>query len=159
MRRCVSVVAMIVMWCGVCVPTVSAADKGADVNGVVRALDAQYHLHGQRVPLMWMVNAVATVSTHGGVHGMQVVRYEGLPSSLDRGALVEMVRRQLDGGWSLMVRERSMGKGGEDNMVWTQAYGKDVRMLVMNLDGDELNLVQMQMNPETLAQWDKEKGY
>ncbi len=163
MRRIgVLTTAMIVCLCCLGVAASASAQDGG-FDGVVRAVDARYHVHGRRVPMMWAISLVARGYTHGGVRGLRVVEFEGLRSEINRGGLDEMVRSELGSGWSPMVRQRSLRQGSgqavtETSTVWVQPAGKRMRMVVVNLEGTELNLVRMELIPEALAKWDEKGG-
>ena len=131
----------------------SAASKSDGFDGLVRAVDARYHVHGSRAPMMWAVSLAARGFTHGGVRGMRVVTYEGFPEEVDRGEIEGMVRAQLGAEWMPMVRSRSEG---ESSLVYVQPDGERVRMVVVSLEKHELDMVRMEMNPEALARWERE---
>ena len=137
------------------VQEVLAAAGPHDFDTLRQALDGELHRRGKGVPMMWAVSLAARGFTGGGVRGLRVVQYEGLPEEAfaDRVALEKTVRRELGAEWSPMVRERS---AGETSLVYVQPAGKNVRMIVMDLEGRELNLVRMELSPEALARWERE---
>ncbi len=146
--------AMIVCLC--CLGLVaSEAATGDGFDGIVRQVEGRYHVHGKRVPMMWAVSLAARGFTHGGVRGLRVVEYEGVRAQIDQRWLDQTVRSELGNGWSAMVRDRSEK---ETSLVYVQAAPeKRVRMVVVSLDGTELNLVRVELSPEALARWE-EKG-
>ena len=132
--------------------------KAADIGSVQRTVDARYHVRGHAIPMMWMVSWVARGFTAGGVRGLDVVTYEHF--QLPHGdTLLPLVREQLGDEWSLMVRDHETTSGGEDDTVWVQPHGSRVRMLVVSLDGDELDLVQMDLTPKLLARWEQKHSH
>lgn len=145
--------AMLVCLC--CVGVAAAANgKGDGFDRLVGALNERYHVHGKGVPMMWAVSLAARGFTHGGVRGMRVVQYEQFPEGVDRAEMEGMVREHLGAAWSPMVRSRS---DAETSLVYMQPDGASTRMVVVNLEGRELNVVRMEMNPEALARWEKER--
>ena len=138
----------------------SAATKGDGFEGLVRAVNARYHVHETRVPMMWAVSLVARGVTHNGIRGMRVVTYEAFPADADRTEIETMVRSELGAGWSPMVRSVRPGSAaskGETSLVYVEPNGDQVRMVVVSLEGRELSLVRMEMNPEALARWQKDE--
>lgn len=135
----------------------ASSGKRVDLRTLEHALNSDYHLRGEHVPMMGLVSAFTHLATKGGVGGMRVVTYENLPASLDRDGVGKLVRGHLSESWSLMVRETTTSTG-EDEMVWVQPFGKRVRMLVVDLDGNEIDLVQMEMSPDALRKWESEHG-
>jgi hypothetical protein len=146
--------AMIVCLC--CIGMAASAAGGSNgFDGVVRAVNERYHVQGKGVPMMWAVSLVARGFTHGGVRGMRVVTYEHFPEGVDRGEIEGIVRTQLGSEWTPMVRSRSEG---ETSLVYVQPNGRWMRMVVVNVEGHELNAVRMEMDPEALARWEKDQG-
>ena len=148
-------IAVAVIALGFPVQEVLASAEPHGFDTLRRALDGELHRQGKGVPMMWAVSLAARGFTGGGVRGLRVVQYEGLPEEAfaDRVALEQTVRRELGAEWSPMVRERSEG---ETSLVYVQPAGKNVRMIVMDLEGRELNLVRMELSPEALARWERE---
>ncbi len=132
--------AMIVCLC--CVGMAASVEAAGDgFDGIVRQVETRYHVHGKRIPMMWAVSLAARGFTHGGVRGLRVVEYEGVREQVDRSGLDQMVRSELGRGWSPMVRERSEK---ETSLVYVQAApDQRMRMVVVSLEGTELNLVRM----------------
>ncbi len=153
MRR-MGVMTTLMIVCLCCVGVVaSASSKGDGFDGLVRAVDERYHVHGRGVPMMWAMSLVARGATRGGVRGMRVVTYESFPAGADRTEIDRMVKAKLGAGWTPMVRSRSER---ETSLVYVQPDGVWVRMVVVNLEKDELEMVRMEMNPEALARWEDE---
>jgi hypothetical protein len=132
--------------------------KITDLGTLERVLHSEYHLHGHHVPMMFMVSGFTRAFTKGGVRGMRVVTYDSLPPELDREEVGNLMRTQLNDSWSLMVREQSTAKNGEEEMVWVQPFSDRVRLLVLDLEANEMNLVQMELSPEALKKWEDEHG-
>ena len=129
-----------------------------DLGSLQHELHAAYHLEGHGVPMMGLVSGFTHLATKGGVRGMRVVTYENLPDGLDREGVARLVRAHLGSAWTLMLRDRSTAKNGEEDMVWVQPSGKRVRLLVVDLEAGEMDLVQMDLSPEALKQWQDEHG-
>ena len=146
--------AMLVCLCGVGMAA-SAAGASEGFDGVVRTLNERYHVRGKGVPMMWAVSLLARGFTRGGVRGLRVVEYEGLPAEADRAGMAAVVRERLGTGWSPMVRSSSEH---ETSLVYVQPEGAWMRMVVVDAEGSELHLVRMEMNPEALARWEKDGG-
>jgi hypothetical protein len=157
MKRISGAIAAMVISCACCFGAAQGTPTATDLGSLERVLETTYHLHGQRVPMMGLVNGFAHIVTKGGVSGMRVVTYENLPTGLDHRAMGELARKHLGTDWSLMVRQTATGSGDND-LVFVQPAGKRVRMLVMNLDSNELNVVQMELSPEDLKKWEDQHG-
>jgi hypothetical protein len=134
----------------------SVASAQTNVKTLEHELAKNLNLHAHHMPLMFAVSGLACAFTGGGVRAMKVATYEDLPATLDRAAVAELARRHLSDGWSLMVRQQE--KAGEENFVWVQPVRDHFRMLVMNLEAKELDLVQMELSPEQWKKWTEEHG-
>lgn len=144
-------------------PKSKASDKTsvqtANLKTLAQAVDARYHVHGKALPLMWLVSGLARTFSGNGVSNMRLVTYEDIAEAgADHPAFAELVRARLNDGWSLMVRDHVNTPAGEDNTIWVQPHGKRVRLLVVNLEGRELNLIQMELSPEALTRWKIQHG-
>jgi lipopolysaccharide export LptBFGC system permease protein LptF len=150
-------------------PAVNASSRNdeaqarRDFDSLVHAVSARYGIHGKAVPMMWLANLCASRITHGGVRGMKVVEFEGAERIVEVSdaspKLGDLVKEQLAPRWSPMVREHE--KSGKDTFVYVQnidaGEGKMTRLIVVDLDGKELDMVTASLNPDQLAKWMKEQ--
>jgi hypothetical protein len=147
-------------------PTVDASSHNSeamarqDFDGLVRSVAERYQMHGNAVPMMWLANVCVRSVTHDGMKGIKVVEFEdaGTIAKTERGGagLGDLVKERLGTRWSPMVRSHE-AKGG-DSFIYVQGDddGKHMRMIVVDLDGTELDMVRMTLNPDQLAKWTKE---
>jgi len=128
-----------------------------DFNSLVRTVEERYQMHGKPVPMMWLANFCANRITNGGVRGMKVVEFEDADriakAGGEPGEFGELVKTQLAGRWSPMVREHE--KKGGDSYVYVRSSddSKMTRMIVVDLDGAELDMVTLSLNPDQLNKW------
>ena len=158
--RALRAAAVVLTVCTLVVPLrqAIAGERSGSFDAVRSALDRQLHVRGKGVPMMWAVSLVARGFSHNGVRGLRVVTYEGLPAqaAVDRAALERTVRERLGREWSPMVRDRSEG---ETSLVYVQPAGRDgklMRMIMVDLDGQEVDLVRMELSPDAIARWESE---
>jgi hypothetical protein len=149
--------ALLLLCAGVYTANSQAKPGASNIDTLQHVLETQFHLHPEHIPMMGMVSLFARGTTHGGVRGMRVVTYENIPNELDHDSIAKLVRTHLGSAWSLMVRDHE-SKGAQDDMVWVQPAGERIRMLVVSLDANDLDLVQMELNPDQLAKWKDEHG-
>lgn len=123
--------------------------QGADAIG--RAIEQQYHVHGEHAPMLGMVN----VMMHGfGAHGLKlktVVDLEGFAGPVDVSAMEQLVEAHAGAGWDRIVRAQEK-HGAELSLIYMRMEGKKIGMLVVEVDGREVNLVQMSMNPDLVTE-------
>jgi hypothetical protein len=131
-----------------------------DFDSLVHRVEGRYQIHGKTVPMMWLANICARRFTNGGVQGMKVVEFENgdriAKAGGGPGEFGQLVRTQLGERWSPMVRSHE--KNGGDSYVYVQSSdeSKLTRMIVVDLEGSELDMVSLRLNPDQLAKWMKE---
>jgi hypothetical protein len=122
-------------------------------DGVVSSIESRYHQHAMRIPLMSLGSIVASAVTHGGVDGVHVAEFEHFSSPVDGDDLNRMVEEKLGQGWERMIRETSRAtghSGGEQTLIFSHAEGKRMGLFILDLDGTELNVVQVSVDPDRL---------
>lgn len=131
-----------------------------DFNSLVRTVAARYHMHPKPVPMMWIANLCARSITHGGVSGMKVVEFEDADRIAQAGGkpaeFSQLMKTQLGDRWSPLIREHEKSSGDSYVYVQSSDESKLTRMIVVDLDGAELDLVSINLNPDQLAKWMKE---
>ncbi|HEY9127738.1 MAG TPA: hypothetical protein VIM62_11460, partial [Acidobacteriaceae bacterium] len=143
-------------------PAILLAASGSVTNrqgfdAIVRTIELRYHAHATRIPFMGLISGIAGISTHGGVHGLHVAEFERFRADdagdFDGAEFNDLVEKHVGPGWQRMIRETSRehdGRQGEQTLIYVRPDGKNVAMLVVNLDDNDLNVVQLSMNPDHL---------
>ena len=125
------------------------------VNGgfdqVVSSIEARYHVHADRIPLLGLVNFVARTSTNDGVRGMHVAEIEGFETDVNGEELNKLVAEKLGAGWERVIRETSRN-GGNQTLIFMRPEGSRMGMFVLDLDGHEMDVVEMSVDPEHLSE-------
>ncbi|HVN93992.1 MAG TPA: hypothetical protein VMT38_09860 [Terracidiphilus sp.] len=127
---------------------VHAAGEGG-FDGVVDSIESHYHQHAMRIPLMGLASVVAGVATHGGVGGVHVAEFEQFSAPVDGDDLNRLVEEKLGQGWNRMIRETSR-HGGEQTFIFSRPEGKHMCLFILDLEGKELNVVQVSVDPDRL---------
>jgi hypothetical protein len=129
----------------------AAGGSTGGFNSVVDGIESRYHAHATRIPFMGLISGIARISTHGGVHNLHVAEFDNFPSGgVDGDELKALVEQRAGQGWQQMIRETSR-HGGEQTLIYVRPEGHQVGMMVVDLDGRELDLVQLSMKPEELV--------
>lgn len=136
---------------------VMAAGGAGGFDGVVRSIEARYHVRATRIPLMGLMSFVAGRATHGGVVNVHIADFESFPGGVDGDELNSIVEEKLGAGWERMIRETSR-HGSEQTLIFIRPEGQRMGMFIVDDEGGELNLVQVSVNPdhlqENLAKYD-----
>ena len=136
-------VAIIVPW------VAHAAGGEGGFNGVVNSIESRYHVHATRIPFMGLASIVAGTATHGGVGGVHVAEFEHFSEPVDGEELNRMVEQKLGQGWERIIRETSR-TGGEQTLIFAHPEGKRMGLFILDLDGNELDVVQVSVDPDRL---------
>jgi len=132
------------------VPWIARASSGeGGFDGVVDSLESRYHAHATRIPFLWLASMVAGGATHGGVGAVQVAEFEHFSEPVDGDELNRMVEEKLGNGWQRMIRETSR-HGAEQTLIFSRPDGGRMALFVLDLDGHELDVVQVSVNPDRL---------
>jgi hypothetical protein len=136
-------VAVVVPW------IVRAGGGEGGFDSVVSSLESRYQTHATRIPLMWLASMVAGGATHGGVRGIHVAEFEHFSEPVEGEELNRMVEEKLGQGWDRMIRETGR-HGTEQTLIFSHPDGKRMALFVLDLDGHELDVVQVSVDPDQL---------
>lgn len=154
------------LWIPVCaivlaVPAIVLAGSSSGFNGVVDSIAGRYHAHATRIPFMSLVSLVARKATSGGVSGVHIAEFDDFSEPVDGDELNTMVEQKLGPGWQRMIRETSK-KGKEQTLIFAHPDGNRMGLFVIDLDGHELDVVQVSVDPdhlnETIGRYDRDNN-
>jgi hypothetical protein len=132
------------------VPVVVLAAGGeAGFDGVVSSIESRYNVHATRIPFISFVSFMARRATNGGVANMHIAEFEHFSAPVDGDELNRMVEEKLGAGWERMIRETSR-KEGEQTLIFTRPEGKRMGMFIVDLDSEDMNVVQLSVDPDHL---------
>jgi len=123
---------------------------GGGFDEVVRGIEHRYHVHANKIPFMGLISFVAGRATHGGVRGLHVAEIENVQGPIDGEEFNALVEEKAGKGWQRIIRETSRS-GDDQNLILVRPEGDHLGMLVVSLDGHEMNVVQLSMNPDQLT--------
>jgi hypothetical protein len=143
-------------WVAICaialmVPVAVMAGSGSGFDGVVTTLEHRYHAHATRIPFMGLISLVAHKATTGGVCGLHVAEFGDFTAQVDGDELNNLVQEKLGDGWQRMVRDTSK-HGAEQTLIFAHPEGNRMGMFIVDLDGHEMDVVQISVDPEHLTQ-------
>ncbi len=131
------------------VPAVVLARSGGGFDGVVSSMENRYHAHATRIPLLCVVSLVARKATQGGVSGLHVAEFDNFSAQVDGDELNRMVEEKLGQGWERIVRETNH-RNGEQTLIFAHPEGSRMGLFVLDLDGHEMDVVQVSVDPDHL---------
>jgi hypothetical protein len=131
------------------VSLVAMAPRRAGFDGVVNSIESRYQTHATQIPMMGLVSVMALGATHGGVGDVHVAEFDHFSKTVDGDELNSIVEDRLGRGWDRMIRERSRG-GRELTLIFSRPEGKRMGLFVVSLEGNELDVVQVSVDPDHL---------
>lgn len=158
------------LWIPVCcialvVPIVVLAGGGqVGFEGVVRTLESRYHVHATQIPFLGLISLVSSKATREGVGNLHVAEFDNFTAPVDGEELNSMVVQKLGPGWERIIRETShhaattkdsgpsVRNGNEQTLIFTHPEGNRMGLFVLDLDGTELDIVQVSVDPDHLNQ-------
>lgn len=157
------------LWIPVCciallVPIVVLAGGGqAGFDGVVNTLEARYHVQATRIPFLGLISLISSKATREGVGNLHVAEFDDFKAPVDGEELNTLVAQKLGPGWERIVRETSRVSGSdakdsghsakngkEQTLIFMHPEGNRMGLFVLDLDGTELDVVQVSVDPEHL---------
>lgn len=131
----------------------SGAAHADDFGHIVRHIETRYHVHRQHRIVLGFAGLVVKVWHVAGVKSLKVALFEDQQfagSATDRD-LDEIIQRAGGNGWQPMVRSYSR-RTGEHTFIYAKDLGKDLQLLVVNVEPNEAVVAQVKVNPDRLFQ-------
>ena len=122
-----------------------------DFDTVVMAVEHRYDAHAQRIPMMGLVSFCGWIATGGGVKGLRIAEFDHFAGPSDLADLGKLVDDSLGGEWQRFVMDRE--GDGELSLIYVQPDGRSMRMLIVDDDHGELDVVRMEVNADRLQRW------
>ncbi|HVT98307.1 MAG TPA: hypothetical protein VHE33_12440 [Acidobacteriaceae bacterium] len=127
-----------------------------DFDAVVSAVEHQYDARPQRIPMMGFVSFCGWVATGGGVKGLKIAEFDHFAGPADPAELDKLVDSSLGAEWQRFVANRE--RNGELNLIYAQPDGHAMRMLIVDYEHGELDVVRVEVNADRLQHWMKDPG-
>jgi hypothetical protein len=138
-----------VMLVALLLPAVVLASGEGGFDGVVRSIESRYNVRATRIPFMGLISMIAGKATQAGVSNMHVAEFDSFTAPVDGDELNRMVEQKLGAGWHRMIRETSRN-GSEQTLIFVHPEGKRMGLFVLDLDGHELDVVQVSVDADHL---------
>ncbi len=134
------------------VPVVVLAGGGeGGFDGVVRTIETRYHVRATRIPFLGLISFISRKATGGGVSNIHVAEFEYFSPTMDGEELNQMVEAKLGPEWERVVRETSRD-GKSQTLIFMHPEGQRMGLFVFDADGHNLDVVQVSVNPDHLAE-------
>jgi hypothetical protein len=125
-----------------------------DFGRIVQHIETQYHVHRQHRFVMGFAGLVVKFYHFAGVKGFKGAIFENQQflNTASDGRFDEVVRAAMNSGWQPMVQSWDRHTG-EKTYIYAQNAGKDMKVLVVNLEPNEAVVLQVKVDPEKLNEF------
>jgi hypothetical protein len=118
-------------------------------DGVVGSIEERYHVHAERIPFLGFITFISRKATQNGVSSVHVAEIDDFQTGVDGEELNTLVEQQLGAGWERVIRE-TRRKGDNQTLIFMHPEGQRMGLFVIDLDGHEMELVQVSADPNHL---------
>lgn len=126
--------------------------KGDDFDAAVRSVRAACGGKRVRIPFLGLASFATRFVRPAGVKSFKLAVFEELSNSGDASGLGAALGQALGPDWRPLVRVRS-GRGAQQTHVYVRESGKDLKLMVVTLGGDQATVIRAKINPEGLAKF------
>ena len=133
-------------------PTASAKDN--EFDWVVKQIKTQYRAKRTSIPLLGLVNFAIKIVRPKGVKNFKLAIFEDQDFSDKPGGVQfgSVVQEALTPAWHPLVRVYSP-RDGEQTYVYLREAGKNVKLLIVNVEPREAVVIQVKVDLQTLIKW------
>lgn len=141
--------------CGLMVAALLAPAQNAfardDFGKIVHHIEASYHVHRQHRWVMGLAGFTVKFWHFAGVKSLKGAIFENqrFTNAASDTRFDEIVRAAMDSGWQPMVQSWDRHTG-ERTYIYAQDLGKDMKLLVVNLESNEAVVLQVKVDPKKL---------
>lgn len=130
-----------------------------DFGRIVKHIETQYHVHRQHRFVMGMAGFIVKVWHVAGVKSLKGAIFEDqqFANTGSDTRFNEIVRAALDSGWQPMIQTWDR-HSGEHTFIYAQELGRDMKLLVVNLEPTEAVVLQVKVDPAKLNHFVSEAG-
>lgn len=132
--------------------TVFAAD---DFSIVIHQIESRYHAHRNFRFLMGFAGLTAKAWRGAGVKDVKIALFEDqqvMQAAPDR-EIEELMQSLGESGWRPMLKSVSHRSSGEHTYVYAKPMGKDLRLLLVNVEANEAVVMQVKLDSHRLQQF------
>ena len=127
-----------------------------EFHGLVRSIETTYGVHHMRIPLLGVALLFARPA---GAHGLRLALFEGFKTPMDSDEVRHVIESSLGTGWYPFVRVHSKGETtGETTLIYASPNGQSMRMLIVNLEPSEAQIIELNLRDRDIKKWLKEPG-
>ncbi|MGZ4878707.1 MAG: hypothetical protein ACXV8X_03060 [Candidatus Angelobacter sp.] len=122
-----------------------------DFGKIVHHIETNYHVHRQHRWVMGLAGFTVKFWHFAGVKSLKGAIFENqrFTNTASDTRFDEIVRAAMDSGWQPLVQSWDRHTG-ERTYIYAQDLGKDMKLLVVNLESNEAVVLQVRVDPQKL---------
>ncbi|MGZ4867872.1 MAG: hypothetical protein ACXV7C_11650 [Candidatus Angelobacter sp.] len=122
-----------------------------DFGKIVHHIETNYHVHRQHRWVMGLAGFTVKFWHFAGVKSLKGAFFENqlFTNTASDTRFDEIVRAAMDSGWQPLVQSWDRHTG-ERTYIYAQDLGKDMKLLVVNLESNEAVVLQVRVDPQKL---------
>ena len=128
---------------------VLASGARGGFDDVVNTIETRYHVHAQRIPFIGLISFISHKASGEAMSGIHVAEIDDFHADVDGEELNHLVTEKLGMGWERVIRETSH-KSKDQTLIFMHPEGRQMGLFVVDLDGGEMDLVQVSVDPNHL---------
>ena len=129
-----------------------ASARADDFDAVVKNVRAACGGKKVRIPFLGLAGFAAKVVRPAGVKSFKLAVFEDVTRAGDLSGLGAAIGQSLGPEWRPLVRVRT-GRGAEQTHVYIREAGRNLKLMIVMLDGDQATVIRAKVNPEALARF------
>jgi len=128
-----------------------------DFGKIVKHIEVQYNVHRQNRFVFGLAGFVVKFWHVAGVKSFKGAMFENgqLLNAAADNRFDQVMRAAMNSGWQPMVQSYDR-RSGERTYIYAQDLGKDIKLLVVNLESSEAVVLQVKVDPDKLSDFVKE---
>lgn len=147
---------LVAVACWFCSGTVFANDDFSrdDFNRIVRHIEVHYHVHRNHSFAVAFAGLIVNFWHFAGVKGLRAAIFddqEFLRTAADTH-FDQVVQQAAGSGWQPVLASYSRRSGTHDYMYF-KASGKDICLLLVNLEPSEAEVMEIKLDPEAFRKF------
>lgn len=122
-----------------------------DFGRIVEHIEARYHVHRRHGFALGLAGTVVKFCHVGGVKDFKAAVFEDqrFVQTATDAKFDDIVESATHSGYQPLVRSYSR-RSGEHTFIYARNAGKDLQLLIVNLEPDEAAVIQVTLDPDKL---------
>jgi hypothetical protein len=128
---------------------VLASGAQGNFDSVVNTIEMRYHVRAERIPFLGLISFVSHKASGDAVSSVHVAEIDNFHADVNGEELNALVTEKLGMGWERVIRETSR-QSKDQTLIFMHPEGRKMGLFVVDLDGGEMDLVQVSVDPSHL---------